>query len=279
MKYFNIGESFRSWISVFYKNTKSAITQSGHLSSFFYLGRGCRQGDPISPYLFLLCAEILAIRVRNNNNIKGIKVGDKETKISQYADDTAMLLDGSEKSLNEALHELDLYAAVSGLKANFDKTHVIWLGLKKHSQETINTRYKLVWGKTKFKLLGIDFSVNLEDILDINFKPKIDKLKNQLALWKRRNLTIIGKITVIKTILLPKFNHLFLALPNPSLKFIKTLNDSFHEFLWNGTNRVKSKVLVKNYSDGGLNMIDTFNFIISLKLTWIRRLLMNDRQW
>lgn len=279
LKYFNIGESFRSWISVFYKNTKSAITQSGHLSSFFYLGRGCRQGDPISPYLFLLCAEILAIRVRNNNNIKGIKVGDKETKISQYADDTAMLLDGSEKSLNEALHELDLYAAVSGLKANFDKTHVIWLGLKKHSQETINTRYKLVWGKTKFKLLGIDFSVNLEDILDINFKPKIDKLKNQLALWKRRNLTIIGKITVIKTILLPKFNHLFLALPNPSLKFIKTLNDSFHEFLWNGTNRVKSKVLVKNYSDGGLNMIDTFNFIISLKLTWIRRLLMNDRQW
>lgn len=279
MKYFNIGESFRKWVKVFYKNSKSAVIQSGHLSSFFYLGRGCRQGDPISPYLFLLCAEVLAIRIRNNKNIKGIKFDDKEMKISQYADDTALTLDGSKKSLNESLYELDRYAAVSGLKANFDKTHVIWLGLKKYSQQTINTRYKLVWGKTRFKLLGIDFSVNLDEMMDINFKPKMEKVKNQLAQWERRNLTVIGKITVIKTVVLPKFNHLFMALPNPSQVFMKTLNDSLQEFLWHGPNRVKSKVLVKSYRQGGLKMIDTFNFISSLKLTWIRRLLIDDRHW
>lgn len=279
LRCFNIGECFRKWISIFYKNIKSAIIQSGYLSDFFYPGRGCRQGDPISPYLFLLCAEILAVRIRSNNNIKGIKLSGTETKISQYADDTALILDGSDTSLNESLYELERYAAVSGLKTNFDKTQVIWLGLKKYSQDTINTRYKLVWGKTKFKLLGIEFSVNLEEMMDLNFQPKLDTLRTQLGLWKRRNLTLIGKITVIKSILLPKLNHLFLALPNPNQIFIKTLNDLFHEFLWRGPNRVKNAVLVRNYIDGGLNMIDIVNFIISLKLTWIRRLLLNERQW
>ena len=63
------------------------------------LGRGCRQGDPISTYLFVICAEILAAKIRSNKNIKGIKINNTEIKLSQYADDTSAYLDGSQTSL------------------------------------------------------------------------------------------------------------------------------------------------------------------------------------
>jgi hypothetical protein len=54
-----------------------------------------------------LCAEILAIQIRGNKNISGIKVTEAEHKLSQFADDTSLILDGKEKSLSEALAELD----------------------------------------------------------------------------------------------------------------------------------------------------------------------------
>ena len=57
------------------------------LAAFFMLGRGCRQGDPISSYLFELFEEILAAKIRSNTNIKGIKINNREIKLSQYADD------------------------------------------------------------------------------------------------------------------------------------------------------------------------------------------------
>lgn len=280
LKTLNFGSSFINWINVFHKNSKSAINQLGHLSNFFYLGRGCRQGDPISPYIFILCAEMLALKVRKNEQIKGIKIGNKFLKIFGYADDTGLILDGSDGSLNETLKELDAFAAVSGLKINYEKTQVIWIGLKKYSQDTIKTKYKLIWGKTSFKLLGIEFSVNLANMLEINFSEKICTVKKQLLCWKRRNLTPIGRITVIKSLLLPKFNHLFLTLPNPSQEMLKTLNNLFQEFVWNGPPRVKGQILSRDYNNGGLKMIDIHKFLDALKLTWIRRILTSGcRNW
>lgn len=58
------------------------------MSDFFNLKHGCRQGDPMSPYIFILCAEVVGEMIRKENNIKGIKIYDKEYKLSQYADDT-----------------------------------------------------------------------------------------------------------------------------------------------------------------------------------------------
>ena len=57
-------------------------------------------------------------------------------KVSQFADDTSLILDGSEKSLNEALLELDWYAKFSGLNINFTKTQVVWIG-SKHTVMTL----------------------------------------------------------------------------------------------------------------------------------------------
>ena len=192
LQFFNFGPSIRNWISTFYKNSSSAVLQCGHLSSFFKLGRGCRQGDPISPYLFILCAEILSVRIRNNKNIKGIKIDNTEIKFSQYADDASAFLDGSKQSLEEILQELETFADISGLKTNFDKTQVVWIGAKKYSTDSIKTRWKLSWGTTQFKLLGVIFNVDLDKIVDINYKDKIAQVKNLIKIWQRRFLTPLG---------------------------------------------------------------------------------------
>ena len=70
---------------------------------FFPIGRGCRQGDPVSPYLFNLCFGIMGLMIRQNMNIKGIKIEKETICLLQYADETVLFLDGSKKSLKTAL--------------------------------------------------------------------------------------------------------------------------------------------------------------------------------
>ena len=106
----------KKWISVLYNNISSAVTQCGFLSDFFNIGRGCRQGDPPSPYIFLLCAEVLSLMLKQNIEIKGIKIGNVEHILSQFADDTTIILDGSGKSLTAAIQTLDSFARLSNLK-------------------------------------------------------------------------------------------------------------------------------------------------------------------
>ena len=159
LKFFNFGQSIIHWVKVFYNNIKSAIIQGGNLSNFFTIQRGCRQGDPLSPYLFILCAEILAIQIRGNKNISRIKVTETEHKLSQFADDTSLILDGKEKSLSEALAELDWFVKISGLNIIFSKTQVIWFASKIYSEEVLCSGRNLTWGMTSFKLLGVNFDI------------------------------------------------------------------------------------------------------------------------
>ena len=71
LKYLKFGESFQKWIKISYNNIQSCVIVNGHLSEWFNLERGCTHGHPLSPYLFILCAEILAVLIRNDENISG----------------------------------------------------------------------------------------------------------------------------------------------------------------------------------------------------------------
>ena len=119
---------------------------NGFISDAFTVKRGFRQGDPISPYIFILCFEILSIKIRQSKSIKGIKVKDTEYLISQFADDTTLLLDGSEKSLNSVLEILDRFYTISALKCNFDKPKLIWIASRKYRAYSIKTKWKLNLG-------------------------------------------------------------------------------------------------------------------------------------
>ena len=237
------------WVDVFYKNIISAVSQSGYFSSFFATGRGCHQGDPLSPYLFIICAEFLSTLIRNNKRIKGLFVNETELKISQFADDTSIFLDGSHQSLNKTLEVLDKYFRPK----NYDKTQLVGIGSKKYSSDTIKTKWKLLWGGHKFKLLGINFNVDLEKMIEENYEIKIQQLEKTVKQWEKRSLTPLGKITVIKTFMMPAFNHLFIMLPNPDSTLIEKINGIMFSFLWNEKpSKIKQATVIKQYGEGGL---------------------------
>ena len=174
------------------------MIQSGFLSRPFNIERGCRQGDPIAAYVFLLCAQILLLIVDNNNSIAGISIKKHSYKITQFADDTTIFLDGSRDSLIATLNTLEIFGSLSGLKVNTDKTKIILFG-KKHSRDMYETPQKLDWGTTEFNLLGLQFSVDLNKIPAMNYSLILNKIEKILIRWRRRNLTPLGKITVLKT--------------------------------------------------------------------------------
>ena len=82
LNYYNFGPSLIAWIKLFYTDISSCIQNNGWASEFFTLSRGVRQGCPVSPYLFILCAEILGSAVRNDKEVHGIMILGTECKIS-----------------------------------------------------------------------------------------------------------------------------------------------------------------------------------------------------
>ena len=280
LNFLNFGESIKQWLKVFYNDISASVVQCGFLSEFFIVQRGCRQGDPLSPYIFLLCAEILTRMFKANKDIKGIKIADTEYTLSQFADDTTVLLDGSQKSLDEALRVLNRFAISSGLKVNASKTRAVWIGSMKFSGETFNHRLKLDWTQNDFDILGIKFSCNLDTIHEINYNEKIKEIKKEINQWSKRILTPLGRITILKTLLIAKLNHLFIALPNPSNETIINLNRMFFRFIWQSpTDRIKREVLCQEYYKGGLKMVHLDSYINALKITWIRRLISTNSKY
>ena len=125
-------------------------------------------------------------------------------------------------------------------------------------------------------MLSITFHVNLRNMVNINFEPKIQSIKNSIAFWKRRKLTPFGKIAVVKSILVPTLTHLFLCLPSSTKEYIKRISDNLYNFVWDGAcNRIKKKkkkVLIKNYEEGGLKMLDLYNYNLTMKIKWLKNL-------
>ena len=88
LKKFDFGDSLRKSIEIFYMDIESAALNNGFATDWFKPFRGVRQGCPLSPYLFILTAEMLSNKIRQNLIIKGIRIFGSEIKLSQFADDT-----------------------------------------------------------------------------------------------------------------------------------------------------------------------------------------------
>ena len=136
---------------------------------------------------------------RSHNNIKRIAIDGTEYELPQYADDTTFILDGSAQSLGSTMTVLDYYADISGLKINYTKSKAIWIGSKTFSKHVYHhTRWKLEWGENLFTMLGINFTIDLNEIVD--YKTR----RNLIKLWSCRKCTCLGRVTVLKTLIIQK---------------------------------------------------------------------------
>ena len=118
LEYFNFGEKYINYVKLLYNDSSSCC-------EFFHLGRGVRQGCPLSPYLFILCAEILGNAIRNDESVRGIQIksdnSEDTTKLSQYADDTTLFSDGQPQSIIAVLQLCKEFEQISSFKINESK--------------------------------------------------------------------------------------------------------------------------------------------------------------
>ena len=129
-------------------------------------------------------------------------------------------------------------------------------------------------------MLGIEFSVDLDKITSLNYDHQIPKVFSLIEQWKRRILTPIGRITVVKSLIIPKLNHLFISLPNPKQEVVTSLIKKLFEFIWKSRcDKVKREIVTQNFLKGGLKMVNIHNFIASLKCTWIKKLTQCHKPW
>ena len=281
LRAFGFGNDICQWISAFYTNIKSSVIVNGKSSSFFDIKRGCRQGDPISPYLFILCAEILAIRIRNEKQIKGITLSDTECKISQFADDTTFMLQGDQNSFENCFLILEKFQHLSGLKINYDKTFNVWLGSKKYCRTKFLNQYDMNWNPGRFKLLGLWFTNDTDNMAEINLNEKFNETKKLFEVWMRRTITPLGKIAVLKSLILSKLTYLWLLLPNPPQQMIDKIQELCYKFVWNNKHdKVKRTLVVHSIEDGGLGLPYIYTQIRALKLTWLKKCIKNhNSKW
>ena len=145
LKIFNFSQKTISIVKSLQKNSKSKILQNGHLSETIALGRGCRQGDPISPYFFVLAVELMGEAFRSHPEMSGTIVHGKEHKISQFADDTTLFMKFTERNLRVCMNILNSFFLISGLKINVEKTKAIKFGVTGDSRMTLCEDLNLIW--------------------------------------------------------------------------------------------------------------------------------------
>ena len=123
---FNFGETLINWIKIFYNGCTSTFLNNGKSARrHVKLYHGLKQGDYISPILFLLCVQIDNINLKAKSKIKLITMHSISSLLKQHCDDTCITIDANHDSLVELERLFDRIAAQSGLKINYDKTEIV----------------------------------------------------------------------------------------------------------------------------------------------------------
>ena len=129
------------------------------------------------------------------------------------------------------------------------------------------------WTSESAKTLGIIFSNDKTKLIKNNLLPKLNDFVNCLKRWNHRKLSLMGKVTVVKTFALPKLIYPLTVLDNPTEEIIKKIKTEIFNFIWESKlDKIKRSVLMQNYKNGGLRLLNIDYFIEALKAGWVKRI-------
>ena len=278
---FNLGEKCIGWVRTMYSNLQAQICINGNLTEKFNLYRGCRQGCPLSPFLFNLAIEPLAEAIRADEEIAGINIGKTKNKISLYADDIILYLTRPEQSIPAVLDLITKFGIISGYKVNLTKSNALLINSS--VSDKLRAISPFTWAQNSFKYLGVNVTSKLKNLYLINYVPLLKKVKEELEHWKMLPISFLGRINVIKINILPRFCYLFQSLPCYLDKtFFKSINKILTSFIWkNSSPRIAFKTLTKSREMGGLALPDLQIYYWAAQakglISWVQR--RNNAQW
>ena len=268
---YNFGSSFRRWIQLIYSGVESAVVVNGWTSSFFRPSRGVRQGCPLSPLLYVLCIEILAVSIRGSPDVTGVSLpgSQEEFKCSGYADDTTIAVT-TEASFPAVFELYTRYEQASGARLNRSKSQGIWLGAWKARTAT---PFGISWVK-ELPLLGAVFSA--ADYSEATWTKPVAKLEQRLAAWRGRRLTFQGKATIINVLALSQIWHLCHVFPIPEWAE-KRITRAVWSFFWSGKRDLVARSTVcLPKSQGGFGVVHLSHKAAAFCLQWVKRFFSDD---
>lgn len=248
---FGFGKTFISWIRLLYTSPSASIRTNNNFSKYFNIGRGTRQGCPLSPLLFALAIEPLSLALRHNTQIAGIIRDGQEQKVSLYADDLLLYISDPDNSLPHVFRILDQFHDLSGYKLNLEKSELFPINKSARQLPFASLPFKVT---NTFVYLGICVTDKFSKLFSNNFLPLISQTELNLKRWTSLPLSVAGRINSVQMNILPKFTYLFQNIPVFIPKsFFHRLDGMISSFIWGGKPpRIPKNILQRPKCLGGL---------------------------
>uniref|UniRef100_A0A803PQU7 Reverse transcriptase domain-containing protein n=1 Tax=Cannabis sativa TaxID=3483 RepID=A0A803PQU7_CANSA len=274
---FNIPSRFVKWIMGCLRATSYSLVMNGRVQGGFKGEKGLRQGDPISPLLFVLIMEYLTRSLQLATSHSSFRYHPlcKGLKIINlcFADDLILFSKGSKSSVLVLKQVLEDFSLISGLHINSSKSQIYLGGVKSEEKQAIIDGFHLTEGTFPLKYLGVPLRPSKWKAGDCGII--VDKIKQRLHTWSSRHLSFAGKAQLIHSVLLGLRNYWMsiFVLPHSVTKEVEKL---CRDFLW-GLNGNRSRIHVASWEKvclpkayGGLGFKNgvKWNHSILAKYVW-----------
>ena len=248
---YNLGDFILGWFNILYTDVKSKIIINNTLTGEIAIGRGVRQGDPLSPLLYILCIEPLLEKIRCDIKIPPVIIpGGHERKIAGYADDANFFLT-RHSSINLTMNHFNDFSHASGSTVNFDKTKILALGSWKKYKININFDLQYV---DVLRILGLFFTRNIFTCGLKNWEMALKEIELSLNRFYYKKTSIFGRAVIINTKMEPKLLYPLHIFDPPTFVF-KKYNQLIRAFIFKGTiSTIKQSTLFLPKEKGGIGL-------------------------